>query len=295
MSPFRQCAAIFCICELLTSAYAAPPRRSWDLAADFSASQNPSADWAFGWMSPGDDAFHPYTIPFAAYGLGLKEWRGPFLDDNGSAPPDIICNPTDTAITVSDTTWLPHQVTFHPGQNGERGVVRWISPVTGLASLEAEFEGRSGLVTSGVEIYQNSTRLFSGVVLGTGAESKIAFRTNLMVQAGDRVDFRLNYGDGDWTSDTTQISVRIGAVPQPRLTLSLLGTNSAQLSWPTTTPDYVLETVTEVPATNWLPVPNQTLIQGDNFTVTVGTTYARQLFRLRLKKDAHLASQPHAK
>jgi len=194
---------------------AASAQVTFDLASDFSASQNPNGAWSLGWMAPGSTAFNLYTTPFAAFGLSLNEWRGLFPDNNGSAPPDVMFNPTDTPITVSDTTWLPHQITFHPGEQGERSVVRWTSSLTGSASLASAFEGRSGFATSGVEIYQNSTLLFSGLVLGTGAASQLSFAASLTLQAGDTIDFRVNYGNGDWASDTTQIGAIITPVPEP--------------------------------------------------------------------------------
>ena len=188
---------------------------AFDLAADFSDLQNPNGAWSFGWMVPGSTVFNPYTTSFTAFGLSLNEWRGPFPDNNGSAPPDVIFNPAVTPITVSDTTWLPRQVTFHPGEQGERSVVRWTSPLTGSAGLASAFEGRSGFATSGIEIYQNSTLLFSGSVLGTGGASRLSFVASLTLQAGDTIDFRVNYGNGDWASDTTQIGAIITPVPEP--------------------------------------------------------------------------------
>ena len=163
-------------------------------------------------MDASNSVFNLYSI---ANRLSLNEWHGPFQTDNGISPPNVISNPTDEPITVSDTTWLPHHVTFHPGAQGERSVIRWTSPIKATASLDAVFEGRSGFVTTGVEIYQNSTLLFSSAVTGTGAASRLSFATNLVLQLGDAVDFRLNQGNGDWSSDTTQIGVVITPAPLP--------------------------------------------------------------------------------
>jgi hypothetical protein len=254
----------------------------FNLAADFSASQNPNGAWSFGWMAPSNSIFNLYPTHVAAYGLGLDEWHGPFQNDNGTSPPDVVSNPTDAPFTVSDTTWLPHQITFHPGEQGERSVIRWTSPFAGPASLAAVFEGRSGFATSEIEIYQNSTLLFSGSVLGTGAASHISFATNLVFQVGDPIDFRVNYGNGDWASDTTQIGVVITPAPQPQpsLTIMRLSPNSARLAWPTNTPGYLLESATDIPPTLWSTVTNPPVVQADRFTVTVGTSNRSQFFRL---------------
>ena len=272
-----------CTCLLMCVAIVrcASAQLTFDLAADFSASHNPNGAWSFGWMAPGSASFNPYTTPFAAYGLGLDEWRGAFPDDNGSAPPNVIYNPTDTAITVSDTTWLPHQVTFHPGAQDERSVIRWTASFTGPASLSAAFEGRSGFVTSGVEIYQNSTLLFSGSVLGAGVSSRLSVATNLALQVGDVIDFRVNYGNGDWASDTTQIAAVISPVPGPSLTILFLPSDSARLTWPTNNPGYHLESAAQIPTRFWSPVTNAPVVQADQFAVTVGTSNQSQFFRLR--------------
>ena len=185
----------------------------YDLAADFSPSKNPNEAWSFGWMAPDSTVFKIYTSPFNAHGLELNAWRGGGVGDGGSAPPHVIRNPTDIPLTASDTTWLPHEVTFHPGQQNERSVVRWTSPFTGPISLAAVFEGRSGFATSGVEIYQNRTLLFSRLVSGNGAASRRSVTAKLVVQLGDTIDFRVNYGNGSWDSDTTQIGVIITPVP----------------------------------------------------------------------------------
>lgn len=272
-----------CLFACIAMFQGASAQSTFNLAADFSASQNPNGAWSFGWMSPSNSVFNLYPTHVAAYGLALNEWRGPFSNDNGSAPPDVICNPTDAPITVSDTTWLPHQITFHPGQQGERSVIRWTSPFDGPASLAAAFEGRSGFATSGVEIYQNSTLLFSGVVTGSGAASQISFATNLVVQVADTIDFRVTYGNGDWASDTTQIGVVIAPAPQPQpsLTLSTPSSNSARLAWSVNAPGYVLESSPVLPAVSWSAVTNPFVVSANSFTVTISTTNQSQFFRLR--------------
>ena len=148
---------------------------------------------------------------------------------------------------------------------------------------DAAFEGRSGFATSGVEIYQNGTLLFSGSVLGTGAASRISFATNLVVQIGDAIDFRVNYGNGDWSSDTTQIGVVItpGTQPLPSLTIVSLPSGLARLTWPTNAPGYSLESAAQLPTIAWSSVTNPVVVLADRFTVTVPTSNQSQFFRLR--------------
>jgi hypothetical protein len=272
------------LCLSLAALFIAIPGASaqstFNLAADFSASQNPNGAWSFGWMAASNSVFNLYGT---AHDFSLNEWHGPFPNDNDTSPPDVISNPADIPFTVSDTTWLPRQITFHPGPQGERSVIRWTSPFAGPASLAAAFEGRSGFATSGVEIYQNNTLVFSNAVLGTGAASQISFATNLLVQIGDAIDFRVNYGNGDWSSDTTQIGVVIAPAlqPQPALTLSTELPDTARLAWPANAPGYGLESATQLPPASWSPVTNAFVFLADHFSVTVSMTNQSQFFRLR--------------
>ncbi|MBI4578537.1 MAG: PEP-CTERM sorting domain-containing protein [Planctomycetes bacterium] len=212
-------AVVLTVLAMPAGSRTAAAQTTFDLAADFSALQNPNGAWSFGWMPSGNTTFTPYTTSFAAFGLNLNEWRGPFPDYNGSAPPDVMFNPTGNPITVETTTWLPNRVTFHPGEHGERSVIRWTSPLAGPGGLTAAFEGRSHEVTTRVEIYHNGGLLFASSIFGAGSASRKSFAGPLMLQPGDTIDFRVDYGNGNWHYDTTQIDVVI--TPEPT-TLSLL-------------------------------------------------------------------------
>jgi hypothetical protein len=55
---------------------------------------------------------------------------------------------------------------------------------------------------------------------------------------------------------------------------------NAELSWPTNAVGWNVESAMSLPATTWQVVANNPVVVGTNFTVTVGTTNARQFFRL---------------
>lgn len=195
------------VCFLMLVAFApsAPAQMKFDLAKDIAVLNQPGGAWLLGWMAPEDNLFHHYSTASDPHGLGLVEWREPASGNNPSGGANVIYNSTNVPASVSDTTWSPRQVAFRPGECGQRSVIRWSSPLAGTIRLTAAFEGRSGFVTSGVEIYHNSARLFSGAVTGFGAASQITFTTNLSVHPYDMIDFRVNDGNGNWVSDTTQI------------------------------------------------------------------------------------------
>ena len=199
------------VCFLILVAFApsSPAQMKFDLAKDFSKSDPRGSSWSLGWMAPSGDLFHRYLNSGDPHELGLVEWREPASGNNPSGGANVIYNPTDVPTSVSDTTWGPRQVTFHPGERGQRSVIRWASPLTGTIRLTAGFEGQSRFVTSGVEIYHKRARLFSARVTGSGIASQITFTTNLSVHLNDTIDFRVNDGNGDWASDTTQISATL--------------------------------------------------------------------------------------
>lgn len=57
--------------------------------------------------------------------------------------------------------------------------------------------------------------------------------------------------------------------------------NGVLISWPTSTPEFALESTDRLPATAWGSVLQPILKKGRQNTVTIGTNSAKQLFRLR--------------
>ena len=90
-----------------------------------------------------------------------------------------------------------------------------------MPGLFATFEGRSDRVTTGVKIYHNSSLLFAGSVLGHGPASRVSFTANLVIQAGDTLDFIVDYGNGYWHYDTTQVDCLITVVPEVSAALDI--------------------------------------------------------------------------
>ena len=69
--------------------------------------------------------------------------------------------------------------------------------------------------------------------------------------------------------------------PGPRLSLSLVSSAAAQITWATNFTDHVLEYAANLPATAWNPVTNQVTTTGDRFSVTLETDAAQRVYRLR--------------
>jgi hypothetical protein len=66
----------------------------------------------------------------------------------------------------------------------------------------------------------------------------------------------------------------------PRLSATLLG-GQLQVTWPTATTNFVLESAANLPAAQWLPVSGAPQIQGTSYILTVPATGSAAFFRLR--------------
>ena len=204
------------VCVAITQAALGQVR--YDAAGDFSPTNNPNGAWSYGWVSATNLDFMMYTITDTPY--SLKEWTGPFpRDPNLFTVPCVLLNDSDTPVAAANNTFQAHRLTAHPGPNNERSVVRWTSPASGPVDITSAFEGRSVYpTTTDASVYHNGNQVFIGGVNGYGAASRVSFATNLIVAAGDTLDFIVDYGsNSSYDGDTTQVDATIicGANPMP--------------------------------------------------------------------------------
>ena len=68
--------------------------------------------------------------------------------------------------------------------------------------------------------------------------------------------------------------------PGPRLSVALVGSAAARITWATNFTDHVLEYATNLPATVWGTVTNEVTIIGDRFSVTLQADAALRVYRL---------------
>jgi ELWxxDGT repeat protein len=197
------------------------PAGGYDAALDFSATDNPNGVWSYGQSITLTSAFQRYTQ------AGPNNENPPpanLLDTWNAGTggrhsyPSVLHNGTSNAITSNAFTYLPGQLAFHPGPNGQYSVVRWTAPRAGSLSLEAAFSGLDfgGPTTTDVHILRNGAALFNGEVtkFGTGP----SFNSEVVVAAGDTIDFAVGYGsNGTYYSDTTGLDVFISYDTSPPL------------------------------------------------------------------------------
>ena len=182
-----------------------PSGSTFDLASDFSADANPSGPWGYGYATRLGGELIPYTDRSgnsATYGV----WRC----DISLGCPAIFMNLTDAPRDSGTQQLAPRMAGAHPGPNGEYSVFRFSVPSTGEYQLKASFEGADvvGTSTDG-QVLLNDVPIFTGVVNGFGAASRVAFGTNVVLRVGDRVDFAVGYGGNGFYFDSTGVAASL--------------------------------------------------------------------------------------
>jgi hypothetical protein len=247
---------------------------TYDVAADFSTISNPNGVWSYGYALTLGGSFNLYNQ--AGSILGIDYWSL-----SGDVP-DVAHNSTPNPVSLGTPLFAPYQAALHPGVNGEYSIFRFTAPVAGSYLLQTSFSGiDTNGTTTDVHVLTNDAVIFSGSVNGFGPGTGPSFVTNLVLQANDRVDFEVGYGsDGNFFDDATGIQATL-ILAVPILTVQSLGSLGAQIGWSTNFTGYSLESTTNLPAGAWTSVTNHVTPQGQQFTVTVATTFPQQYFRLR--------------
>jgi hypothetical protein len=210
-----------------------PSMAQWDAARDFYSPRVfhvTSSAWSYGWEATLGSEF----IPFAdgrydglgqSYYYGLDNWSKDPGAPFGFFYPMVVHNTFDSPESA---LWsikpLPEGgLGFHPGPLGEYAVIRWEAPWTGSYDLSATFDALK-MASTDIHVLLNNEDMFSGLLMGRfGIESVARYDSILSLQAGDTLDFAVGYGPNrNFNSDSTGLSARIQAVPEPGV-LSLLG------------------------------------------------------------------------
>ena len=217
----------------LSSGYAAQAA-IYDVAADFSATNNPNGAWSYGESSTLTSALtvYPNSGKFDPPTVNIDVWAG----ENHPYSPNVSYNGTGSVDTSHPTIiWQIGQFSLHPGDSGGGGAceyshARWTAPGVGSIDIDALFTGIDlGGTTTDVHVLHNGTSLFDGAIDGYNDTSSFSPTGSVSVGIGDTIDFVVGYGsNGTHTSDTTALSATIDFIPEPA-TLSLLALGSLAL------------------------------------------------------------------
>jgi len=135
---------------------------------------------------------------------GLQFWRTDF-----GADPNVSHNPTDKPIEALGIQWTPGQLALHPGAAGQCSVVRWTCPAAGEHEVNATFTSIAGRATTDVHVLHNSRALHDGGINIGDRGNRSSFTGKLTMNAGDRLDFVVGFGNGHYGGDTTSLAATV--------------------------------------------------------------------------------------
>ncbi|MDQ1255854.1 MAG: beta-galactosidase, partial [Candidatus Hydrogenedentes bacterium] len=136
--------------------------------------------------------------------LGLSLWHTEDRPD-----PNVSYNGTDVPITGYGVTWKLGRMALHPGPKCEFSVVRWTAPSAGRCNIAAAFEGLAEKATTDVYVLHNGAPLLEGVLNLAGNGNRVEYAGTVPVETGDRIDFVVGAGNGDYGGDTTALEATV--------------------------------------------------------------------------------------
>lgn len=190
--------------------------QDFDAARDFSLTNNPNMAWSYGWRAPGPGAFSLATLVTPTMDPALFVWQGKPENSFFYGVPHVMFNASSQQTANASTTYRPRKITMVPGPVGELAIIRWTAPSAGNIRVEAEFTGRDPATTTTAFVLLGNETRFLQAVNRFGPSGAAVFTTNVVVTAGDTIDFGINYGaGGNWMFDTTEVEARITYMSQP--------------------------------------------------------------------------------
>jgi len=177
----------------------------WDLATDFSFTDNPNGQWQYGWVQWTQPPFDPnnFTLYDVAYTAEIgRGWHSSMF-----GPELAVWKNTSTSTQYGVG---PGQVSLHPYQNGQGSVVRWVAPATGWTYVSGRFYAGDSAAEN-YHILQNGIEVWGYSYSYSTAE----FGLERYVNTGDRLDFVVegNYGYGN-----TPLDAYISLCAEPEIT-----------------------------------------------------------------------------
>ncbi|MEQ1642928.1 MAG: LamG-like jellyroll fold domain-containing protein [Pyrinomonadaceae bacterium] len=257
----------------------------WNAVRDFNGVSNDAGQtWNYGRTAVDGTGFTLITSPVSVFGGNARAY------DHPPTSQGIVKNTTNADITYNICTRQQSDVIgMFPGGSGEKSVVRWTAPATGLYMVSGKFQDIDN-TTSDVSIVLNGNQaspLFSDTINDGGCNATNVVKPYSFTQslnAGDTLDFRVGRGTNDFTFDGTGLAVNIATVvATPTSTPTATPTNTPTAT-PTATPacetpgsldtsfsgDGVVTTKVAPGSGLRIDQANAVVVQADNKIVAVG-------------------------
>ncbi len=181
----------------------------FDAASGFSANNNPTHTWSYGWTETLGSEFYLYGAS------GQKSVEGVVAWTTDETDPNVYFNKSETIQHPGQTINIePRQLAFHPGPSGEYSVIRWSAPRAGHCKLSGNFAGVSGYsgapaTTTNVAILHENRIAFSSSINLNGKGNSGHYFIELDVVKGDSIDFTVGSGHNGYTYDSTALDALI--------------------------------------------------------------------------------------
>ena len=191
----------------------------YSAVGNFSATQNPSGAWRYGYQASSGSNFVLYASHARPWGPSFDQWS---QYESPYATPHVTFNRSGQTASYSTITHPPDVLNLHPGPAGEKSVVRWTAPSSVTVKIEGRFEGiDTHGTTTDVAVVKNmatssATTPVNGTIKGyygddEAPDSAVApFSFTTSVRAGDTINFVVGYGsNANHGFDSTGLSATI--------------------------------------------------------------------------------------
>jgi hypothetical protein len=235
---------------------------TYDAAANFSTTNNPTTVWTYGYEdSSGDFA----QFPINNGNTNTPSWCRALDFPNNL--PTVLKNVSGHVWTDGSGNIIQiDQMALHPGNSSDAAyaVLRFTAPITGLYTVTARFSGLFSIgngTTSDVYIDLNkTTRLFDSSVRGYAAEASYTSPFLVTALKGDTIDFIVSNGGNGFEGDLTGLAATVTLVRS----IAVLSIYTAvEICWDTATgKTYQVECASTVYTNVWTEVGEPVLGDG---------------------------------
>ncbi len=202
--------------------------QSWDVAADFSPSQNPNGVWTLGYLLSFGGTLTPYDTN-GDWQPGFPQWTGTTNPSSDGFSGIFVKNTTSSLFIGGTNVIEAGKIFWQPGPNNEMPVARWTSPVNGYVLISAKFTGQdnTGNCTVDPHVLKNGVSIYDGYVSGfygcsannytdrSGTAPEQTFSTVVQVAENDTIAFVVGYGGNDYYYDGSGIEASIAHTTPP--------------------------------------------------------------------------------